>query len=195
MDKILSHTNLNATFTNYDSSSEADDNNIIILSSDSSSESDDNNDDIIIPHTAFESKKLSIYGEQTRLETIENVPYVEPSEYEIKMLEGTIKPDVLLKQEEEELEKKEDEEALQLRQRHQYITMVKVLALVKANKQPLDNPSVFNKVDKLTIIDNMDEIMNTMSPDEIKEEFHKICNEKIFTPTADYSTFAITCGK
>jgi len=179
MDKILSHTNLNATFTNYDSSSEA----------------DDNNDDIIIPHTAFESKKLSIYGEQTRLETIENVPYVEPSEYEIKMLEGTIKPDVLLKQEEEELEKKEDEEALQLRQRHQYITMVKVLALVKANKQPLDNPSVFNKVDKLTIIDNMDEIMNTMSPDEIKEEFHKICNEKIFTPTADYSTFAITCGK
>jgi hypothetical protein len=193
MDKILSQTDLNATFTNYDShsSSEADDINV----SDYVPSDKEESMDIIIPHTAFESKKISIYGEQTKLETIENVPYVEPSEYEIKMLEGTIKPDVLLKQEEEELEKQEDEEALQLRQRHQYITMVKVLALVKANKQPLDNPSVFNKVDKMTIINNMDEIMNTMSPDEIKEEFHKICNEKIFTPTADYSTFAITCGK
>jgi len=175
MDKILSHTNLNATFTNYDSSSEA----------------DDNNDDIIIPHTAFESKKLSIYGEQTRLETIENVPYVEPSEYEIKMLEGTIKPDVLLKQEEEEQEKLTDDEAQQLRQRYQYITMVKVIALVKANKRPLDNPSLFSKVDKLTIITNMDEINNTMSPEEITVEFNKICNEKIFIDGADYSTMPL----
>lgn len=194
MDKILSHTELNATFTNYDScsSSEADD----TIDSDFIPFDKEKEMDIIVPHTAFESKKISIYGEQTRLETIENVPYVEPSEYEIKMLEGTIKPEVLLKQEEEQLkEDKEDKEALQLRQRHQYITMVKVLALVKANKQPLDNPSVFNKVDKMTIINNMDEIMNTMSPDEIKEEFNKICSEKIFASNVDYTTFAINCGK
>ena len=171
MDKILSHTELNATFTNYDSNStsEADD----TIDSDFIPFDKEKEMDIISAPTAFESKKISIYGEQTRLETIENVPYVEPSEYEIK----------------------EDEEALQLRQRHQYITMVKVLALVKANKQPLDNPSVFNKVDKMTIINNMDEIMNTMSPDEIKEEFNKICSEKIFAPNVDYSTFAINCGK
>jgi hypothetical protein len=192
MDKIF--TKIQSEFIDCNSSSPA-------------SEADDINDDSVpsspeeetvirVPQTAFEeTADFSIYGKQEKLITIQDVPYSEPSEYEIKMLEGTIKPDILLKQEEEELEKQEDEEALQLRQRHQYITMVKVLALVKANKQPLDNPSVFNKVDKLIIINNMDEIMNTMSPDEIKEEFHKICNEKIFTPHADYSTFAITCGK
>ena len=193
MDKIF--TKIQSEFTNCDSPTSA-------------SETDDSNDSsyvpsspeekkLKVPNTAFEeSEDITIYGKQEKLITIQDVPYSEPTEFEIKMLEGTLKPEALLKQEEEEQqEQQEDDEAQQLRQRHQYITMVKVLALVKANKKPLDNPSLFHSIDKLTIINNMDEIMNTMSPEEIKVEFNKICTEKIFVNGADYSTMPLTCGK
>jgi len=189
MDKIF--TKIQTEFINCDSptsSSEASDSN----DSDYVPSSPEEETAIRIPETAFEeSEDITIYGKQQQLVTIQDIPYSEPSEYEIKMLEGTIKPDVLLKQEEEEQEKLTDDEAQQLRQRYQYITMVKVIALVKANKRPLDNPSLFSKVDKLTIITNMDEINNTMSLEEITVEFNKICNEKIFIDGADYSTMPL----
>ena len=172
---------------------------VIPISSDTVHESDDNTK--IVP--AIENStplvcddEISIYGKTQKLITIENVDYVTPSDYEKSLLEGTMNTETLLAQEEEERkEVQEDEEAKQLRDRHQYITMVKVIALVNCNKKPLDNPSTFNKACKHEIIQAMDEIMNTMNPDEIKLRFTEICNTKIFTSEVDYSTLPINCGR
>ena len=159
----------------------------------------DSNDEENTENNSVEIEQ-SLIGNLKPFEPITNIPYSEPSEYEKSMLKGTLNPSELIfqeareaQEEEQKKEDKEDNEAQTLRVRHQYITMVKVLALVKAGKAPLDNPSTFMKYEKLTIIQNMDEIMNNMSPDEIKEEFNKICNTKIFVDGANYDS--MTCGK
>ena len=155
-------------------------------------------------------EEITIYGKQDKLITIEHVEYVEPSDYEKNLLKGTFTAEELLKKEEEEKAEEEVKKELSLKaqevskeaqeeqlllERHQYITMVKVIALVNCNKKPLDNPSTFNKACKLEVIQAMDEVMNTMNPDEIKTRFTEICNTKIFTSEIDYSTLPINCGK
>jgi hypothetical protein len=181
---------------------------VIPTSSNTVHESDDNTETIptiekITSRSDFPlvcDEEISIYGKTQKLITIENVDYVPPSDYEKSLLEGTMNTETLLAQEEEERKEVQENGSEgsmneQLRDRHQYITMVKVIALVNCNKKPLDNPSTFNKACKHEIIQAMDEIMNTMNPDEIKLRFTEICNTKIFTSEVDYSTLPINCGR
>jgi len=108
------------------------------------------------------------------------VIYTEPNEFEKSLLEGTIKPEVLL-----EIEKTEK---IEKDIRKEYITQVKCYALTKIGKKPLDNPSTFNQETKIKLMETMDEIMKTMTEEQIKIEFETAINLHIFKDVSmDYS--------
>jgi len=109
------------------------------------------------------------------------VVYKEPNEFEIKMLEGTVKPEVLLE--------KEKTEIIENDRRKEYITQVKCYALTKIGKKPLDNPSHFNQETKIKLMETMDEIIKTMTEEQIKTEFETAINLHIFKEVSmDYSS-------
>ena len=109
------------------------------------------------------------------------VIYKEPNDYEIRMLEGTIKPEVLLEREKIEIIERD--------RRKEYITQVKCYALTKIGKKPLDNPSTFNQETKIKLMETMDEIMKTMTEEQIKIEFETAINLHVFSDVSmDYSS-------
>jgi hypothetical protein len=109
------------------------------------------------------------------------VIYQEPSENEINMLKGTMKPDDLLE--------KEKNETILKDMRKEYITRVKCYALTKIGKKPLDNPSTFNQETKIKLMETMDEIIKTMTEEQIKTEFDKAISTHIFKDVSmDYSS-------
>ena len=111
---------------------------------------------------------------------IEKVEYTEPTENEKKMLEGTLNPEQLLE--------KEKQEIIDRDRRKEYITQVKCYALTKIGKKPLDNPSTFNRETKIKLMETMDEIIKTMTGEQIKIEFDRAINNHIFTDVSmDYS--------
>ena len=108
------------------------------------------------------------------------VIYKEPNDYEIRMLEGTIKPEVLLEREKTEIIERD--------RRKEYITQVKCYALTKIGKKPLDNPSTFNQETKIKLMETMDEIMKTMTEEQIKIDLETAINLHIFKDVSmDYS--------
>jgi hypothetical protein len=111
------------------------------------------------------------------------VIYTEPSENEKKMLEGTLNPLELL-----EIEKQDalqpPEGKNEKDRRKEYITQVKCYALTKIGKKPLDNPSTFNQEAKIRLMETMDEIIKTMTEEQIKIEFDRAINEHVFTTTS-----------
>lgn len=112
---------------------------------------------------------------------IEKVEYTEPTENEKKMLEGTLNPEQLLE--------KEKREKIDKDRRREYITQVKCYALTKIGKKPLDNPSTFNQETKIKLMETMDEIIKTMSEEQIKTEFDRAINNHVFTDVSmDYSS-------
>jgi hypothetical protein len=129
-----------------------------------SSQSDDSNDSDYNPDEEIKTPSLndadeyisSPFGKQKKLKNITEVPYQEPSEQEIKMLEGTKTPKALLEEEQNEEEIEKLKAIQMLDQKREYITMVKVVALVNCGKQPLSNPSTFYKEDKLRIMNEME---------------------------------------
>ena len=109
------------------------------------------------------------------------VVYQEPNEFEINMLKGTITPEQLLE--------KEKQEIIDRDRRKEYITQVKCYALTKIGKKPLDNPSTFNKETKIKLMETMDEIIKTMTEEQIKIEFNMAINEHVFKDVSmDYSS-------
>jgi hypothetical protein len=119
----------------------------------------------------------------TPFETIEKVDYVEPTEAELKSLEGTKNPTEQLKAEADEILPPTDD-------RKMFIDMVKVIALVDCGHQPLDNPSNFYRKEKEEVISKMEQLVN-LPYIFIKNKFNEICTKQIFTPGADYSQIPV----
>ena len=116
---------------------------------------------------------------------------VEPkpiSEFEKNMLKGTLSVSELLEQEKNEKPKEETEEEKEKRIKREYITKVKIIALDKIGKFPLDNPTYFHTREKKKLIQQMEEIMK-MSEEEINTLFNTICTEVLFCPESDYTKF------
>ena len=110
------------------------------------------------------------------------VVYQEPNEYEKKMIGWTLSPSELL-------EKENQETIVYKDKRKEYITRVKCYALTKIGKLPLDNPSTFNQETKIKLMETMDEIMRTLSEEQIKTEFETAINKHVFKDVSmDYST-------
>jgi len=129
-------------------------------------------------------------------EFISDIKWADPIEpqpindYEKSLLKDTLNVTELLEKEKLEQNLEETEEQKLKRERRDYITKVKVVALDKIDKFPLDNPSNFSTRDKKQLIKKMQEIM-TLTVEEITELFNEVCSEVIFAPESDYTRFHI----
>jgi hypothetical protein len=115
-------------------------------------------------------------------------PPKEINDFEKGMLEGTKSVEQLLQEEREVKECKEDKEKV-IRKR--YITKVKIIALDRLSKHPLDNPSTFSRKEKTKVMDMMQEVLNTYTEEDVNKEFINICEDKIFNEKSDYSTYPV----
>lgn len=119
-----------------------------------------------------------------------NIETPEPSEYEKITNKNSKTPSQLLEEEKNEVKPEYTEEEQLKIKRREYITKVKVIALDLMSKHPLANPSNFSFREKDKLLKHM-ESLTLKSEDEITELFNVICVDKIFSPTADYSTYPI----
>ncbi len=115
---------------------------------------------------------------------IDKVEYVEPTEYEKKMLQGTKNPKELI-------ESEVDEVAPVVSEKKAIIDMVKIIALFNKGHYVLSNPSTFNKRDKDKIISEMDYILRNISISEIQNKFNDICNDHIFTEKCNFDNLPL----
>jgi tellurite resistance protein len=133
----------------------------------------------------------SDYLYKTDVEWIQEVPYTPITEFEIKMLEGTLNPEQLINEEQKEEQEILDkpifltDEEIEERERRDYITRVKVIALRACQRPILTNPSFLKQVEKNKIIKAMQYIIDTFTKEEIIEKFNEICGEEIFTGEGD----------
>lgn len=74
--------------------------------------------------------------------------------------------------------------------RREMVTMIKSISLVKMGKEPLVNTSYLSYPEKSTLIKIMNEYANE-SQENIREEFNRMCSEKIFNPNCDYSKLPV----
>jgi hypothetical protein len=127
-----------------------------------------------------ETEHWTMGPEEVKKDYVE-VIYTEPNDFEKSLLKGTMKPEVLI-----EIEKTEK---IEKDRRKEYITQVKCYALTKIGKKPLDNPSTFNQETKIKLMETMDEIIKTMTEEQIKIEFETAINLHVFKDISmDYST-------
>jgi hypothetical protein len=126
-------------------------------------------------------------------DVVDYVEYQEPNEYEKNMLKNTFTPEQLLQREQELKDKPKElsEEEKEYVDRRNYIARVKVIANNMLGKNPIDNPSFYNKKDKAKMIEYMDYVINNYTESEIEKEFNEICNDKLFIDGFDYSTLPV----
>ena len=122
---------------------------------------------------------------------IKEIPKLEVSEEEKKMLEGTKTAKELIEEEQKE-EKKELTYEEKLEQyRRDYITKVKVIALYKCKFNPVANPSDFTSVEKQRVIDKMSKIIKNYNDDEITDEFNTIINNMLLDAKTNYENLPL----
>jgi len=114
---------------------------------------------------------------------IDHVEPVEPSDEELKLLEGTRNP-------KQQLEAEEKEEPIHINERKMFIDMIKVIALVETGHTPLDNPSNFYNKEKQEVIKAMEKLLD-FPKEKLQERFNEICDKHLFHPKADYSQYPI----
>ena len=127
----------------------------------------------------------SDYLYKSDIEWIKDVPYVEPNDYEIKMLENTKTPKELLEEESKEEPIFLTDEELEKREKDDYIQRVKVIALRACQYKILTNPTFLKQVEKNKIIKAMQHVIDNFTKEEIIEKFNEICGEELFTCEGD----------
>jgi len=131
-------------------------------------------------------------GDKKWIEDDKYVPQ-EINEYEKELLKGTKNVNDLLEEEKKEREQQERELTdleKEYNIKREIITKVKVIALDKMNKHPLQNPSLFSRRDKSKLIELMEEVLK-LPHEELNNKFNKICNEVLFSPEADITNFPV----
>jgi hypothetical protein len=115
---------------------------------------------------------------------IDIVPYTEPSEYEKKMLVGTLNPKELL-------ETENKEEPMEVDKTKILIQMSKVMSLKDCGYHILSNPSLMSRKEKERIKDKMKYYLTEIEQEDLTEQFNKLCMTDLFNDTADYSKFTV----
>lgn len=124
----------------------------------------------------------------------ETVPDFEPipiTQFEKDMLKDTKDVQTLLKEEAEEKEPELTEEEKEKQKRKAYVDMIKVIAFDRLSLPVLTNPSYLPKKKKEQVLETMYSIMAELAEDELKKEFNRVCDDKLFDPSIDYSQFPI----
>jgi hypothetical protein len=122
-----------------------------------------------------------------------DIVYEDPSPYELKMLEGTIKPDVLLKQEREEGDIKLTPE----QQRRNAINIVKVVSLYRIGLHHyIFKPYKLSSNQKKKYKNSMQIVLDeynesSISRDKIIKEFNEIVCDEILDNVNDVSQYPV----
>jgi len=125
-------------------------------------------------------------------EWIKDVPYEEPNEYEKNLIKDTFTPEQLLQQEKEEENKPEKtQEELDKEYREHYILRVKVIAMHRMDKSIISNPSYWKHEHKQQLIQEMQNVLDLCSEEEIINKFNYIVNEHLFDKKKDYENFPL----
>ena len=125
---------------------------------------------------------------------VDDTEPLEISEYEKDMLKGTVKPMELIEQEQEEKPPELSPEEIKKDKTKQFMNMFKIISLDEMGFKPYHNPRTFNPKqmeDYMKLMKVRVQEYDDGKEDEIKERFYKICNEKIFYPTADVSLYSV----
>lgn len=144
-----------------------------------------------------EDEQIVIQNSDTQFrqecEWIKDVPYTEPNEYEKNLIKDSLTPEQLLQQEKEEEEKKpiKTQEELDKEYREHYILRVKVIAMHKMDKSIISNPSYWKHEHKQQLIQEMQNILDLCSEEEITNKFNYIVNEHLFDKKRDYENFPL----
>lgn len=121
----------------------------------------------------------------------EEIKYIEPSEEEKKLLEGTISAKEFVENEKKEVQEELTEKEKEELKRKDYITKVKVLALYKCKFYPLSNPSEFKPDDKLRVKNKMAKIIQNYTEEELTEEFNIIVRAILEDSKTNYENLSI----
>lgn len=153
----------------------------------------DNKIEHVNTHEVIDMNKQPIKSDNSWM--IKEIPKLEVSEEEKKMLEGTKTAKELIEEEQKE-EKKELTYEEKLEQyRRDYITKVKVIALYKCKFNPVANPSDFTSVEKQRVIDKMSKIIKNYNDDEITDEFNTIINNMLLDAKTNYENLPVMRNK
>lgn len=124
------------------------------------------------------------------VEWVQDIKYEEPNDYEKSLIKIT--PEELLKQEEEEKNKPiKTQEEIDKEYKEAYILRVKVIAMHKMGKSILANPSYWKYELKQKLINEMQNIIDISSEEEIQNKFNFIVNENLFDTNLKYETFPL----
>jgi hypothetical protein len=149
--------------------------------------------DKFIIESSHEVKVAEPYlGDKVWIEDDKYVPQ-EINEYEKELLKGTKNVNELLEEEKKDREKQERELTdleKEYNIKREIITKVKVIALDKMDKHPLQNPSLFSRRDKSKLIEHMEEVLK-LPHEELNNKFNRICNEVLFAPEVDLTKFSV----
>jgi hypothetical protein len=121
---------------------------------------------------------------------------IDPTETELKMLEGTLSPEELLKKESEDIKKKESLSLEESRKilTNQFLQMFKFISLDEMNLHPFFNIKNLSKEQleqyNTLMVKRVKEYDDGLEK-EIKIKFYKICTDKLFCPCSDVSKFPI----
>ncbi len=129
------------------------------------------------------------------ISSVKWIDEVEPtpiSEFEKNLLKDSKSVTTLLEEEKRELEEKkeETEEEKLKRERRDFITKVKVIAIDGIGKFPLDNPSTFTTREKKKLISSMESLIK-LPEEDITKMFNSICTDVVFASESDYVKYAI----
>ena len=122
-----------------------------------------------------------------------DIPYSDPSEEELKLLEGTIKPEVLLKKEQEEpsIELTPDQK------RRNSINIIKIVALNRIGlhhfmMSPYNLSTSQKKKYKKSMQVVLDEYnTDELSRDKIIKEFNEVVDDTLFSNGCDVSQYPV----
>jgi len=125
------------------------------------------------------------------VEWTQDIKYEEPNDYEKSLLKIT--PEELLKQEQEEIENPviKTQEELDKEYKEHYILRVKVIAMFKMGKSIISNPSYWKSELKQQLINEMQNILDNYSEEELQVKFNSIVNETLFDTNFNYDSFPL----
>lgn len=120
---------------------------------------------------------------------VTDIPYTEPSNDEIKLLEGTYKPHEILEQEAQE----QIYERTEFQKKRDIINKIKVVALDAMGEHPLAESCKFNQKKKNLLIAEMQKCIHEYlcDPESFDVRFNKVCIESIFVTNTEYSALPI----
>jgi len=119
---------------------------------------------------------------------ITDIPYEPPNEFELKLLEGTVSPSILLEKEvEEEIVMRTPEQ-----QRRDVINKIKIVSLHEMGEDALCDPSHFRREKKKQLINVMQKYLDIYNEDkdQLNKLFNEACTDSIFDKV-DYTKYPI----